>query len=65
MTADETIALRVTGIGGKRWPDDFTVIWRTLSIGRIMLALAASRPAMAMELQLLWQARRRRQRIRR
>ena len=65
MTDPETIALRVTVISGKRWPDDFTVIWRTLSIGRIMLALAASRPAMAMELQLLWQARRRRQRIRR
>jgi hypothetical protein len=35
---DETIALRVTVIGGKRWPDDFTVIWRGLPIGRIMLA---------------------------
>jgi hypothetical protein len=38
MTDDETIALRVTVIGGKRWPDDFTVIWRELPIGRIMLA---------------------------
>jgi hypothetical protein len=25
-------------IGGKRWTDDFTVIWRSLPIGRIMLA---------------------------
>ncbi len=34
----ETIALRATVIGGKRWTDDYTVIWRTLPIGRIMLA---------------------------
>jgi hypothetical protein len=33
---DETIALRVTVIGGLRYPDDFTVIWRGLPIGRIM-----------------------------
>jgi hypothetical protein len=32
------IILRVTVIGGKRWPDDFTVIWRGLPVGRIMLA---------------------------
>jgi hypothetical protein len=36
MTDDEAIALRATVIGG--WPDDYTVIWRTLPIGRIMLA---------------------------
>jgi hypothetical protein len=35
---DETIYLRATVIGGKRWPDDYTVIWRGLTIGRIMLA---------------------------
>jgi hypothetical protein len=36
MTDDETIALRATVIAGKRYEDDFTVIWRGLSIGRIM-----------------------------
>jgi hypothetical protein len=34
----ETIALRVTVIGGQRYADDYTVIWRGLSIGRIMKA---------------------------
>ena len=38
MTDDEILTLRATIIGGKRWPDDYTVIWRTLPIGRIMLA---------------------------
>jgi hypothetical protein len=32
----ETIALRVTVIGGQRYADDYQVIWRGLSIGRIM-----------------------------
>ena len=36
MTDDETIALRATVIAGKRYDDDFTVIRRELSIGRIM-----------------------------
>ena len=36
MSDDEAIALRVTMIGGQRYPDDFTVIWRGLPIGRIM-----------------------------
>jgi hypothetical protein len=35
MTGDETIALRVTAIGGQRYADDFQVIWRDLPIGRI------------------------------
>jgi hypothetical protein len=34
----ETITLRVTVIGGQRYADDYTVIWRGLSIGRIMKA---------------------------
>jgi hypothetical protein len=38
MSDDETIALRVTEIGGQRYADDFTVIWRGMSIGRIMRA---------------------------
>ena len=31
----ESIALRVTVIGGLRYADDYQVIWRGLSIGRI------------------------------
>jgi hypothetical protein len=44
----ETITLRVTVIGGKRWPDDYTVIWRELPIGRIMLAPSLPPPGRAM-----------------
>jgi hypothetical protein len=37
MTTDsDTIALRATVIAGKRYDDDFTVIWRGLPVGRIM-----------------------------
>ena len=36
MPDPETIVLRATVIAGKRYDDDFTVIWRGLSIGRIM-----------------------------
>ena len=36
MTDDETIALHVTVIGGVPHPNDFTVIWRGMPIGRIM-----------------------------
>jgi hypothetical protein len=32
MIDDETIALRVTVIGGARYPNDFTVFWRGLPI---------------------------------
>jgi hypothetical protein len=38
VTDPEIIALRVTVIGGKLLPDDYTVIWRSLPIGGIMLA---------------------------
>jgi hypothetical protein len=34
----ETLALRATVIAGQRYADDFEVIWRGLSIGRIMRA---------------------------
>ena len=34
----ETIALRATVIGGQRYADDFTVMWRNMPIGRIMRA---------------------------
>jgi hypothetical protein len=36
MPDPETLTLRVTVIGGKRDADDFEVIWRDLSIGRII-----------------------------
>jgi hypothetical protein len=32
-----SLTMRRTLIGGKRWPDDYTVIWRGLPIGRIVL----------------------------
>ena len=35
MTVDETISLHVTVIGGARYPNDFTVFWRGLPVGRI------------------------------
>jgi hypothetical protein len=35
MFDNETIAMRDTVIGGKRYPDDYTVFWRGLPIGRI------------------------------
>jgi hypothetical protein len=38
VTDDETISLRATVIAGKRYEDDFTVIWRGMPIGRIMHA---------------------------
>ena len=36
MTDDESIALHATVIGGVPYPNDFTVIWRGIPIGRIM-----------------------------
>jgi hypothetical protein len=38
MPDAETLTLRATVIAGKRYDDDFTVIWRGMSIGRIMQA---------------------------
>jgi hypothetical protein len=35
MLDNETIAFSATVIGGERYADDYTVIWRDLSIGRI------------------------------
>jgi hypothetical protein len=37
-TDDEALTLRVTVIGGQRYVDDFIVLWRGLTIGRIMRA---------------------------
>jgi hypothetical protein len=66
LTDPETIALRITVIGGKRWPDDFTVIWRELADRQdhARARPAASPSAMAMDLQFLQQTRRWRRRIR-
>ena len=36
--ADEALSLRLTVIGGERHADDYQVIWRGMSIGRIMRA---------------------------
>jgi hypothetical protein len=38
MNDAETITLRATVIGGIRYADDYQVIWRGMSIGRIMRA---------------------------
>jgi hypothetical protein len=35
MLDNETISLRVTKIDGQTYPDDYTVTWRGLRIGRI------------------------------
>jgi len=35
MLDDEAITVHVTKIGGTSYPDDYTVIWRGLPIGRI------------------------------
>ena len=52
MTDDEILTLRATVIGGKNWPDDYTVIWREPSHRQdhARARIAASCPAMAMDL---------------
>ncbi|MHC2578751.1 hypothetical protein ACVI1J_008991 [Bradyrhizobium diazoefficiens] len=42
MTDAETLTLRVTLIGGERCEEDYEVLWRGLSIGRIRRAEASS-----------------------
>jgi hypothetical protein len=37
----ESLLLRPTVIAGQRYPDDFVVIWRGVSIGRIMRGASA------------------------
>jgi hypothetical protein len=37
MSAPETLTLRATAIAGERYADDYAVIWRGMSVGRIML----------------------------
>jgi hypothetical protein len=52
MSAPETLTLRATAIAGQRYPDDYAVIWRGMSVGRIMLGNGAphARPQMDMVL---------------
>jgi hypothetical protein len=42
MTDPETITLRATVVGGIRYADDYQVIWRRMSTGRIMRASGAA-----------------------
>jgi hypothetical protein len=41
MPAPETLILRATAIAGQRYADDYAVIWRGISVGRIMLGNGA------------------------
>jgi hypothetical protein len=41
MPAPETLTLRATAIAGQRYADDYAVIWRGMSVGRIMLGNGA------------------------
>jgi len=41
MSHDEPLTLRTTVIAGIRYADDYAVVWRGLSIGRIMKAIGA------------------------
>ena len=42
MSDEEALTLRTTVIGGIRYADDYAVVWRGLSIGRIMKAIGAA-----------------------
>jgi hypothetical protein len=42
MSDDELLTLRTTVIAGIRYADDYAVVWRGLSIGRIMKAIGAA-----------------------
>jgi len=52
MPATETRTRRATASAGRRYADDYTVIWRGMSVGRIMLGNGAphARPQMDMVL---------------
>jgi hypothetical protein len=41
MSAPETLTLRATAIAGERYADDYAVIWRGMSVGRILLGSGA------------------------
>jgi len=42
MSDPETLTLRTTVSAGIRYADDYAVVWRGLSIGRIMKAIGAA-----------------------
>jgi hypothetical protein len=41
MSDPETLTLRATAIAGERVADDYAVIWRGMSVGRILLGSGA------------------------
>ena len=41
MSAPETLTLRATAIAGQRYADDYAVIWRGMSVDRILLGNGA------------------------
>jgi hypothetical protein len=41
LSAPETLTLRATAIAGERYTDDYAVIWRGMSVGRILLGSGA------------------------
>jgi hypothetical protein len=41
MSAPESLTLRATAIAGQRYADDYAVIWRGMSVGRILLGNGA------------------------
>ena len=41
MSAPEILTLRATAIAGQRYADDYAVIWRGMSVGRILLGNGA------------------------
>ena len=41
MSAPETLTLRAAAIAGQRYADDYAVIWRGMSVGRILLGSGA------------------------
>jgi hypothetical protein len=53
MSDDESLIMRTTVIAGIRYADDYAVVWRGLSIGRIMKAIGASSDKHPMGLEML------------
>jgi hypothetical protein len=41
MAAPETLTLRATAIAGQRCAEDYAVMWRGMSVGRILLGNGA------------------------
>ena len=60
--SSESAPGRATVIAGKRYEDDYTVIWRGLSIGRIMQASGVPSPPRAVVVELFRARQTRRER---